>query len=204
MVHILIAVKPSERFPNKNKILANYTIIWLLNEIAYLGEEAKVYTVGYRNELPETLPTNWQHFEYHNEDHQKVLEYAESIIKPKDDDILILAQLTQPIRRRGLLKDVIESTRQGKTTITACYDSNNNWRIVDKNGRWQTKSKNYCLFYDGALYGWKPRHILEVFDKDIEHSVIINYNQTPIDIDYITNIPFGIDEMYLKMLLLPD
>lgn len=200
MVHVIITVKPSSRFPNKNKILANYTIVWLLTEIAYLKENVNVYTIGYREELPDKLPTDWKHFEYHNKNHQKVLEYAESVIESKDDDIFILAQLTQPIRRRGLLKDVIESAKQN-STITACYAPDNNWRIVNKNGGWDNSTKEYKLFYDRALYGWKQGNLNSIFDKDYEHSIVINHNQLPIDIDYINDIPIGLNEMFAKIML---
>ena len=77
MIHVLITVKESKRFPGKNRLLAPFSILWLVNEIAYMEEDVKVYTVGERTQLPLRLPVGWQHIRTEGENHQADIESAE-------------------------------------------------------------------------------------------------------------------------------
>lgn len=90
MIHVLITVHPSIRFPGKNRQLAPYTIQWLLSDCAYAEEAVRVYTVGTRAELPLRLPRAWRHIPTKTPDHQTAVETAERTIAPQEDDLMVV------------------------------------------------------------------------------------------------------------------
>ena len=68
-------------------MLAPFSILWLVNEIAYMEEPVQVYTVGERTQLPLRLPVGWQHIRTEGESHQADIESAENLISPSPEVI---------------------------------------------------------------------------------------------------------------------
>ena len=201
MVHIFITVKPSTRLPGKNARLAGYTIAWLAMELLYSTEPVRVYTVGARSELPARLPTNWQHIECLTGTHRGDIEQAERAAAPAVGDVCVLVQLTQPLRRCGLLADVVEQTRSHGCAVTVCNGRQDDWRTILPGGRWkQTKGQRVAL-HDGALYGWLPGKAAAIFCATAEHGVVINYAGQPVDVDEAADIPCCLAGAWAEMLL---
>lgn len=195
MLHILITVKPSERCPGKNKALAELTYKWLKEEIKNIKEPFKIYTVGYKSEVAECL-SSCTHVECATGSHCSDIKFAESIIKANPDtDIFILLQLTNPVRRKNLLKDAVEKVRNtGKSTVSCCITYENKWRVLDEKGRWsKIKPSNTSRMIDGALYAWLPSNADTIFDAAAEHSIVDNIHGSYIDVD------FNDDMLFLKL-----
>lgn len=207
MIHVFITVKESERFPGKNRILAPYTITWLLNESAYIDDEVAVYTVGKRSELPLVLPKKWKHIPTACEDHLADLEHAESVIQPADGDVCVLLQVTQPIREQYLLTRAIDCIKAGnECCITASVHANDTWRKIIQNGAWTCKHTNYyrdSIFkLNGQLYAWKPGNVGAIFDPACPHKVLrTNSSWGIVDIDYKQELPPALASMWASVLL---
>lgn len=198
-IHVLITVHPSNRFPGKNRMLAPYSFVWLLNECAYIDHNVQVYTVGTRTELPLRLPINWKHIELKNYSHSALVLEAEEHIKPNKDDVMVLVQLTQPVRDQGLLEDVVNEILSGYTsctTVTAC--ENLSWRnISDKIG----KTDELIQLQNGQLYAWRPGHSDEIFDiSKIGTFVPVNTKWGIVDINYPHDIPTALPSIAGELL----
>ena len=205
MIHVLITVKESVRFPGKNRKLAPYTITWLLTEIAYCTEIVKVYTVGKRSELPLRLPIAWEHIPTSCNSHMEDVKIAEDYIQPAPEDVVLLVQMTQPIREHGLLEQVVSCIRSGNTCcITATERPMGNWRALNNNGSWGQGAKEKRLFADGKLYAWRPGCSEEIFNPQARHMVVLSQQRWGIvDIDEPGDIPPGFLSMAAELLLTP-
>lgn len=202
MIHVLITVKESERFPGKNRFLAPYTIVWLLNEIAYIKEQVQVYTVGKRSELPLVLPNGWEHIKTACSDHLQDIIAAERKIKPAKTDVMVLAQVTQPIRESYLLARAVECIRAGnKSCITATHRPDEEWRRVSQ-GRWKLKKQETALKLTGQLYAWSPGNAWRIFDHDCTHSVLVTrVGGGIVDIDTPADLPPALPAMFSEVVL---
>lgn len=205
MIHILITVKESSRFPEKNRKLAPFTVAWLLQEIAYLSVPVQVYTVGSRSELPLRLPVAWKHIRTNCQDHLSDVIFAEQQIQPSKSDVMILAQVTQPIREHGLLERAFLCIQAGhKCCVTASEKATDNWRVINNHGIWSQKNYNTQLAIDGQLYAWKPGYAPDIFNPQIEHKIILTRHRWGfIDIDSPDDIPPALTYMAAELLLKP-
>lgn len=201
MIHALITVKPSTRFPGKNARLAGYSVGWLAWEILHEEESVQAWTVGCRAELPGFLPPGWRHIECATGSHRGDIEHAEAVIRPAAGDVLVLVQLTQPLRRRGLLHDVVARARERGSAVTGCLGRQEDWRTVQPGGRWQSQKGQRVLLHDGALYGWLPGKVEAIFSADAGHGVVINYTGQPVDVDEPGDIPCSLAGAWAEMLL---
>lgn len=205
MIHVLITVKESTRFPGKNRRLAPYTILWLLNEIAYLQESVQVYTVGERSQLPLRLPVGWQHISTNGKIHREDVEYAEQQIAPAAEDVMVLVQLTQPLREHSLLERAVRCIQAGHTAcVSAAEQPADAWRTVSPTGTWEPKQKADRLIVDGQLYAWKPGHTAEIFNPQARHMVILSHHRWGlVDVDTPEDIPPALSSMAAELLLTP-
>lgn len=201
MIHVLITVKPSTRFPGKNARLAGYTVGWLAWEILHTEEAVQVYTVGARQELPGDLPPGWQHIECSTGSHRGDIEHAEARIVTAPGDVMILAQLTQPLRRRGLLGDVAGMARLHGCAVTGCQSRREDWRALTDTGAWAAHKGGRTVLHDGALYGWQPGLVGKIFDAAAEHGVVINYAGQPVDVDTPADVPHALAGAFAELLV---
>lgn len=200
MIHVLITVKPSTRYPGKNARLAGYTVAWLAWEILHTEEAVQVYTVGARQELPRDLPPGWHHIGCSTGSHRGDIEHAEAQIVTAPGDVMILAQLTQPLRRRGLLADVAEMARWHGCAVTACDFRRDEWRALSYSGAWNAHKGGREVLHDGALYGWQPGKVGMVFDATSDHGVVLNYAGAPVDIDTPGDEPLALSAHFAALL----
>ncbi len=205
MIHVLITVKESSRFPGKNRKLAPYTIAWLLSEMAYSEESVRVYTVGKRSELPLRLPVGWKHIPTACMSHREDVETAERQIQPAAGDVMVLLQVTQPLRRLGLLEQAVRCIHAGNACcVTAAEMPVANWRVVNNNGSWGVPQKGNQLIADGQLYAWQPGRAAEIFHPQARHMIILTpHRWGMIDIDRPEDMPPGLSAMAAELLLTP-
>lgn len=173
MIGILITIKPSVRFPHKNELLAPYTIEWLKGEDL---TDCVVYSVGDRTEFPQV----YNHIECSTGSHRGDIEYA--VNQLPWCDYFVLLQVTQPIRRKGLLADAKAMLTENKVVISAT--SMDSWRCLSLDGQWNTKGDEQSYFIDGALYGFHRSKVAEVFDNTAPHCIVLNKKSLLVDIDY--------------------
>lgn len=205
--HIIITnAKQSERFPGKNEILLDYTIDWLIEEADdtmefwYISREDEVFPEG-RIDLNNChilfAPENKKY-----DDHKSLLEWAEIEINGGKNDKFVLLQLTQPVRRKGLLQEALEVSTKDNVVVSYSEWTNEHWRTVDKgtlefiDDRDKESSHKY---YDGAIYVWQ-NDVKKIFDLPNQNKVWVKNGTMPVcDIDrpwqYSTDYIKGLEEL---------
>ena len=205
MIHVFITAHPSRRYPGKNRRLAPYTILWLLNEMAYLEEPVRVYTVGLRSEFPFRLPIAWKHIATREASHQAALEVAEKAARAAAGDILMLLQLTQPLREHGLMERAAALMRRGfRSCITAADMPECAWRAVTESGQFTNKAHASRVLADGHLYAWKPGNLADIFNPAAPHGIIrTSHRWGMVDVNERGDVPPALDAMAGELLYAP-
>lgn len=159
-MHVVISIpntKKSERFPGKNKLLAQYTVDWLNEELKTLPKEWEVEVVEITSPWTDETVTPYKKFlvAYEN-DHQKALE---ALQKAFPCDLHIHLQVTNYERRVGLLKDAINTLLATNASVVSSYVTWKNdysWREIVKT------AKGHMFSYDKRSNEWK--HFYDRFD----------------------------------------
>lgn len=200
MIHVLICNKASSRFPGKNELLFDYTYIWLIRELSLIDEECSVYTVGKRLDIE--TPRGWTHINTPCNNHHDDIRMAMAAINADDSDAYALPQLTQPLRRRGLLSGAVDKMREfGLPVISASRSRIDEWRELDMLGRWKKQdASGRRLIYDGALYVWNNKNFKHVFDNSSPHTIVENVDCV-VDIDYKDDIPVNLNKMWADLMI---
>lgn len=203
MLHVLLTVKPSRRFPGKNRLLWPYTYLWLLAEAAAMEEAVQLYVVGEAGEVPQPLPRGVRYLPIEQESHRRKVALAEEAIAPAADDVLVLAQLTQPLRERGLLSRVAEMCRRsGQATVTATAADTHDWRVLTFEGEWSRRTDDVpCRLLDGALYAWQRGHAGDIFTAAAPHAVVLRTRSTyVVDVDTPADLPPGLPAAWAELM----
>ena len=205
--HVIICdAKESERFPGKNQILLDHTVDWLMEEADdttefwYVSREDEVFPEG-RIDLDNChilfAPKNKKY-----DDHKSLLEWTETEINGKSNDRYVLLQLTQPVRRKGLLQEALEASREDNVVVSYVQWTNEHWRIVDKGTLEyldeRDKEKPHRLF-DGSIYVWQ-NDVKKIFDLPNQNKAWVANGTMPVcDIDrpwqYSTDYIKGLEEL---------
>lgn len=202
MLHVLLTVKPSRRFPGKNRLLWPYTYLWLLAEAAAMEEAVQLYVVGEAGEAPQPLPRGVRYLPIEQESHRRKVALAEEAIAPAADDVLVLAQLTQPLRERGLLSRVAEMCRRsGQATVTATAAETGAWRALGAEGAWTQTRRPATALMDGALYAWQRGHAGDIFTATAPHAVVLRTRSTyVVDVDTPADLPPGLPAAWAELM----
>lgn len=169
-------------------------------------EPVRVYTVGERSELPLRLPVGWRHISTECRSHREDVEFAEQQIKPAAGDVMVLVQVTQPLREHSLLERAVRCIRSGHACcVTAAECPADAWRNVNSNGgSWGLKLNTARLVADGQLYAWAPGHAADIFNPQARHMVILTRHRWgTVDIDTEEDIPPALSAMAAELLLTP-
>ena len=179
-------------------------------EAAYIQEAVKVYTVGFRSELPECLPFGWEHIECDMGSHLEDCRFACDKIaairgSAISGDVFVQPLLSQPFRRQRLLADAVAATREHGSAVSVCMAKDLSWRnVVVSDGKAKLcgieRSEDLRPYLDGAIYAWKPENLDSIFDKSASHGFVVNYTGFPCDIDHNTDIPPGFQLSYSEFL----
>lgn len=200
MIYVLLTTHPSTRFPGKNAILARYTLDWAAAAALYCHEEVKIVHAG--PERPDWLPPKVLHLHVAGHSHRDDVWEAEQLLDPAEQDVLVLAQLTQPLRHVSLLQaaaDLVRSSR--KTVISAATQTWNAWRWAAHDGTWGPKGRADRLVHDGVLYAWKRGHSREIFDHEAPHAILsTGCRWALVDIDEPGDLPTSLPTLWANAL----
>lgn len=185
---ILISIpntKRSERFPNKNEILAQFTILWLEKELQNLPDNWDVQVVEIISDLTSSV-TPYQICRVDTaiaENHKEIVKFVHKKFRP---NIHIHLQLTNFDRRLGLIKDSVTALVMEEADVVSSYclwRDDITWRIIQKNMfNPLLRNREYLKLYDGAIYTFrKPSHL---FDYKCRWEFIKNKKAPVTDIDY--------------------
>ena len=190
--------KESVRLPNKNRILRRYTLQWLDHEIKSLGNEYEVEVIELRNSKVAVDTSDDHRLGYKitalfcpdevSREMRDLIEWSED---RTESSLIILLQLTQPMRRKGLLKDALRAIRDHDGYLVCSYvrqPFSEAWRVISGN-RWnetiRRDKEQYLDLYDGALYGWQGKNQRLLWDYEREKRLIYNYTGSLVDVDTI-------------------
>lgn len=203
-INILICdTKESERFPGKNDLLLDNTINWLLDEIQDFTEDENVhvwYILREGSNFNGSFDFNNCHIIFSPNDstsdsHKKLFKWFESKYG-MPGDVYVQPQLTQPIRRSGMLREAVDAVTSDNVVLTYTLWGSSAWRMVD-NGTLENESDrndDIHRFYDGALYVWMGDSD-KIFDLRNQNKVWVkNYCGPVCDIDH----PYEFNSEYLK------
>lgn len=200
MIYVLITTHPSTRFPGKNAILARYTLDWAAAASLYCHEEVRIVHVG--PERPAWLPPKVQHLLIHRGSHADDVWAAEQLLEPAAEDVLVLAQLTQPLRHVELLQQAADLARASrKAVISAACQPWNNWRATAADGTWDRKGVAERLVHDGVLYAWQRGQSRDMFCHDVPHAILrTGCRWCLIDIDEPGDLPTSLPTLWANAL----
>lgn len=168
-VRILIPnTKESIRLPNKNRLLRHFTLDWLQEELSEMDKDKyEVQVIELRNSKVKVDTSEDKRYSYKikalfcpdevSQDMRPLLEWAEMRL---ESSIIILLQLTQPIRRKGLLSAAINQIQANDGYLVTSYIKKpfqDAWRVCRDN-RWDEEMRHskepHLKLYDGAIYAW--------------------------------------------------
>lgn len=203
MIYLLITTHPSRRFPGKNDILARYTLDWAAAAALYCEEDVQIVHVG--PEWPAWLPVKVKHIPTAPDSgsHLADVLHAEDVLTPARGDVLVLAQLTNPLRRVSLLNEVVQRVRHsGRSVITAAVQPSTAWRHTDAAGCWGDKVTACTeLRHDGALYAWRPGRAADIFDRKFPHAVVrTGCRWALVDVDLREDLPATLPTLWAHAL----
>lgn len=210
MIHAIITIKPSDRYPGKNAMLREYTACWLAAETMDSTEQVHVWLAGDTEGWPvSAVPTKWHNLHVQNDNHHALLQEVEDALQSigmlAANDVLVLCQLTQPLRRRGLLADVVRGARALGAAATYTVAPLDTWRLVHAGG-WEPHAGCDARWHDGALYAWTPGHLADAVRPDTHCSrrmMICNYHGPVVDIDRREDVPPALAAQWAELMLAP-
>ncbi len=188
--HVIITdCKESQRFPGKNGLLKEHVAEWLMEE--YVPDNMHVWYVLREDEnfTQQVDFDNW-HVLFcpdakEMDDHKKLIKWIWQEIA-EDDDKGILLQLTQPVRKQGLLMETEELIELDNVVVSYTEWTNEHWRMVD-NGTLEFVGERdeevSHKFFDGAVFGWQgnPEKIFDIVNQ--KKTWVENYIGPVCDID---------------------
>lgn len=200
MIYVLITTHPSTRFPGKNAILARYTLDWAAAASLYCHEEVRIVHAG--PERPDWLPPKVFHLHVAGHSHCDDVWEAEKLLNPAEQDVLVLAQLTQPLRHVALLQQAADLARSSrKTVISAATQPWKAWRWTAPDGTWSPKGRAERLVHDGVLYAWQRGHSQEIFYHEEPHAILpTGCRWALVDIDEPGDLPASLTTLWANAL----
>lgn len=195
---ILPNTKESERCPNKNRVLRKYTLDFLERELPTIEDENTVAIVWeLRNEKVPVDTDNDNKYSFkinalfvpdeYSNDMKPLMKWADKKIK---GDICIQLLYTQPKRRAGLLKDLVQSVLDNpcKLTVTAAEMPLESWRVIINNNWFESirhiPEGQRLQLYDGAGYAWHSDLTSRCLWKHGRRKAVIKNVDVVVDIDY--------------------
>lgn len=203
MIYLLVTTHPSRRYPGKNGLLARYTFDWAAAAALHCQDEVKIVHAGpFR---PAWLPVKVEHIATPQDSgsHLADVLHAETALAPALSDVMVLAQLTQPLRHVCLLAEVVEELRRtGRSVITAAVQPSAEWRRTDAAGRWGDKTTARTeLHHDGTLYAWRPGRAADIFNREFPHAVVrTGCRWALVDVDQRGDLPSTLPTLWAHAL----
>lgn len=224
MIHVLITVKESERFPGKNRLLWGYTQAWLAQELQCINEPATVWVVGDESRFLDLVPERWRMLPLARPDHGELQQAAEDAIVSEcgaEDDwgpaVFVLCQLTNPLRRRELLWDCVRTARSSGTAVSYSLVPATRWRedavhsVFDGGAPRELHGQLFCDVartapshvpcLDGCIFAWTRGHCEDSrrFSGDMRR--VFNRDGAICDIDISKDLPGGLELEWARLVL---
>lgn len=203
MIYLLVTTHPSRRYPGKNGLLARFTFDWAAAAALHVQEDVKIVHAGPTR--PAWLPVKVEHIATPQDSgsHLADVLHAETALAPALSDVMVLAQLTQPLRHVCLLAEVVEELRRtGRSVITAAAQPSAEWRRTDAAGRWGDKTTARTeLHHDGTLYAWRPGRAADIFNREFPHAVVrTGCRWALVDVDQRGDLPSTLPTLWAHAL----
>ena len=205
MIDVFVTAKESERFPGKNGLLWRFTEAWLAAEAGAAREGVRVWFAG---DVPDgvRLPRWWRALDLRAADHHALQQEMErEVLRRRSCEmpVFVLAQLTQPLRRRGLLEEVAAAARGFGAAATYCAGRLDGWRRVSADG-WGEHADERGLLMDGALFAWRPGRMNDSWRARVPWSrrgLVCNYAGPVVDVDERGDLPGWLDAAWAGLML---
>ena len=203
MIYLIVTTHPSRRYPGKNGLLARFTFDWAAAAALHVQEDVKIVHAGPTR--PTWLPVKVEHISTPQDSgsHLADVLHAETALAPALSDVMVLAQLTQPLRHVCLLAEVVEELRRtGRSVITAAAQPSAEWRRTDAAGRWGDKTTARTeLHHDGTLYAWRPGRAADIFNREFPHAVVrTGCRWALVDVDQRGDLPSTLPTLWAHAL----
>lgn len=176
----------STRFPGKNALLWRYTRRWLGRELRLLASH------GYRAEVVLLLPPGkslrgFRSLVNDGSDQRELIPAALRELGKPEETFFCIAQLTQPVRRCGLLLDALEKLKGAESrffvTSCVCWPRGEwRWGLTDEGRRQVETRQDVAAQMDGALYAWQGNRC-PVW-SGVPSVMVLNYIGPVVDVDY--------------------
>lgn len=190
---ITVPWKASKRFPGKNLLLWPYTVRYVADSLpAVEGMFTDIVWCIVARDDGDTLPDIGAAaetagipllvFKAHGSSHMEDMwEWSESV-GVSDGDVVIMLQVTNPVRRPGLLRDAAEAAADGGVVRTYTRCDNVSWLALD-NPDSRPDSPSVDVF-DGALFAARGGDMSWVGTRDPRPcTYIFNYSGPVCDVD---------------------
>jgi hypothetical protein len=122
----------------------------------------------------------------------------------QNPDVVVLLQLSNPIRRPGLLFDAVNLAAVSNRVVTSCvFDYSDDWRRVRDDRSIIPRSTEKVFKIDGAMYAWNPSvvPVYEVFQPRAPKEWVLNYECEVADIDWrYQENPILFESMYQRLI----
>lgn len=200
MVHVIITnAKQSERFPGKNEILLDYTLDYVAREaplsyniwmVLRENDENHQGCINFGSNHVLYAPRDEKY-----DDHLTLMRWITEYINDPDGKYILL-QLTQPVRRSGLLQDAVHNISEDNIVLSYTSWTDDSWRMVDDGTLDNINMRDDEMlhkFMDGSLYGWMGSPD-KIFSPTKQRKVWISNGIAPVtDIDR----PWQYDRQYI-------
>lgn len=217
-LYIIVPWKDSVRFPGKNDMLWRYTEEYIRSEIPLMASElgfkksdihVHILTRGscrvpvFDCKVPFSVieaPDTGKCL-YDDMSHWRTV--TSDAVNP--DCAYAMLQVTQPVRRKGMLVDAVNmlSSTDIELVRSYCKCEDDRWRVIMSDGKpfdfgWaythHTHGKGPVEMYDGALYAAAGGCIKWLTNEYVRDGWVYNYTGPVLDIDY----PHEYNDMYIR------
>lgn len=179
----------SERLPYKNHLLLDYTLDYLRAEKV---DFTNVFTFGKDSPNLKTI----KHIQLPDEAdtcHKSAVANTLIRLQPKPHDIIVQLQITQPLRRAGLVSDAVSLARESDKSVISYTAVDCTGRVLHANGViWEgcqhRKTPLILHLYDGAIYAGSVANWQDWFDMSKPHETVKNQDFSVCDIDTIEDL----------------
>lgn len=189
--------KDSKRDPGKNGRLYCFTADWLKREAEAITKKTDFEIQIIETRSQQDMPGGVESFNLCKNAEWTIVSadicdlhcdaVREAMKHLKNSDVVALLQLSNPVRRPGLLFDAVNLAAVSNRVVTSCVlDYTDDWRRVRSDKAIGIRSYEKVMKIDGAMYAWKPDDVTvyEVFQPLAPKEWVLNYEGEVVDIDW--------------------
>lgn len=189
--------KDSKRNPGKNKRLYCFTADWLKREAEAITKKTDFEIQIIETRAQQNMLGDVASFELCKNAKWTLvcaepcgvhcIAAKEAMNHLQDPDVVVLLQLSNPVRRPGLLFDAVNLAAVSNRVVASCVlDYSDDWRRVRYDKSINPRSNEKVTKIDGAMYAWNPDAVpvYEVFQPLAPKEWVLNYEGEVADVDW--------------------